>query len=92
LCINTWTDFEFTKSGTLRSRLITASQSVICANLKDEDKVCIEETEEWRLAPGEMLVKEGKPAENFFFLLEGEIIVSKRHGDPIHRAIARAAD
>jgi signal transduction histidine kinase len=51
------------------------------ANLKDEDKVCIEETEEWRLAPGEMLVKEGEPAENFFVLLEGEIIVSRRHGD-----------
>ena len=31
------------------------------ANLKDEDKVCIEETEEWRLPAGEMLVKEGEP-------------------------------
>ena len=40
------------------------------ANLKDEDKVCIEETEEWRLSAGEMLIKEGKHAEYFFVLLE----------------------
>jgi hypothetical protein len=32
------------------------------ANLKDEDKVCIEETEEWRLPAGEMLVEEGEHA------------------------------
>jgi signal transduction histidine kinase len=50
------------------------------ANLKDEDKICIEETEEWRLAAGEMLFQEGKKAENFFVLLEGEISVSKKHG------------
>ena len=43
------------------------------ANLKDEDKVCIEETEEWRLPAGEMLFQEGQRAENFFVLLEGEI-------------------
>jgi hypothetical protein len=51
------------------------------ANLKDEDKVCIEETEEWQLAAGEMLVKEGEPAEHFFVLLEGEISLWKEHGD-----------
>jgi signal transduction histidine kinase len=51
------------------------------ANLKDEDKVCIEETEEWRLPAGEMLVKEGEPAEHFFVLLEGEMSVWKEHGD-----------
>ena len=51
------------------------------ANLKEEDKVCIEETEEWRLAAGEMLFREGEPAENFFVLLEGEISVAKKHGD-----------
>jgi signal transduction histidine kinase len=51
------------------------------ANLKDEDKVCIEETEEWRLPAGEMLVKEGEPAEHFFVLLEGEMRVWKEHGD-----------
>jgi Cyclic nucleotide-binding domain len=50
------------------------------ASLKDEDKVCIEETEEWRLPAGEMLVEEGKHAEYFFVLLEGEISVSKKHG------------
>jgi signal transduction histidine kinase len=50
------------------------------ANLKDEDKVCIEETEEWRLAAGEMLFREGEQAKNFFVLLEGEISVSKKHG------------
>jgi CRP-like cAMP-binding protein len=51
------------------------------ANLKDEDKVCIEETEEWRLPAGEMLVEEGKHAEYFFVLLEGEISVWKKHAD-----------
>jgi CRP-like cAMP-binding protein len=51
------------------------------ASLKDEDRVCIEETEEWRLPAGEMLVKAGEPAEHFFVLLEGEISVSKKHGD-----------
>ena len=51
------------------------------ANLKDEDKVCIEETEEWRLPAGEMLVEEGKRAEHFFVLLEGEISVWKKHAD-----------
>jgi len=51
------------------------------ANLKDEDKVCIEETEEWRLPAGEMLSQEGQHAEHFFVLLEGEIVVWKKHGD-----------
>jgi signal transduction histidine kinase len=51
------------------------------ANLKDEDRVCIEETEEWRLPAGEMLVKEGEPAEHFFVLLEGEMSVWKEQGD-----------
>jgi signal transduction histidine kinase len=51
------------------------------ANLEDEDKVCIEETEEWRLPAGEMLVEEGKHAEYFFVLLEGEISLWKKHGD-----------
>ena len=51
------------------------------ANLKDEDKVCIEETEEWRLPAGEMLVEEGKHAEYFFVLLEGEISVWKKHAE-----------
>ena len=30
------------------------------ANLKDEDRVCIEDTEEWRLSAGEMLFQEGQ--------------------------------
>jgi CRP-like cAMP-binding protein len=51
------------------------------ANLKDEDKVCIEETEGWQLRKGELLVKASEPAEHFFVLLEGEISVSKKHGD-----------
>ena len=51
------------------------------ANLKDEDKVCIEATEDWRLPAGEMLVKEGEPAEHFFALLEGELSVWKKHAD-----------
>ena len=51
------------------------------ANLKDEDKVCIEETEEWRLPAGQMLVEEGKHAEYFFVLLEGEMSVWKKHAE-----------
>ena len=50
------------------------------ANLQEEDKVCIEETEERQLAAGEMLFQEGEQAKNFFVLLEGEISVSKKHG------------
>jgi CRP-like cAMP-binding protein len=53
-------------------------QVPLVANLKDEDKVCIEETEEWRLSAGEMLVEEGKRAEYFFVLLEGEMSVWKK--------------
>ncbi len=51
------------------------------ANLKEEDKVCVEETEEWRLPSGQMLVEEGKHAEYFFVLLEGEISVWKKHAE-----------
>jgi signal transduction histidine kinase len=51
------------------------------ANLQEEDKVCVKETEEWQLVPGEMLVREGEPAAHFFVLLEGEISVWKKHGD-----------
>ena len=50
------------------------------ANLQEEDKVCIEETEERQLAPGEMLFREGEQAKGFFVLLEGEISVSKKDG------------
>ena len=37
------------------------------ANLKDEDKVCIEETEEWRLPAGEMLFRRGSMRSIFLF-------------------------
>ena len=56
-------------------------QVPLFANLKDEDKVCIEETEEWRLPAGEMLFQEGQHAEHFFVLLEGEIVFWKKQGD-----------
>jgi CRP-like cAMP-binding protein len=56
-------------------------QIPLFANLTDEDEACIEQTEEWRLPEGEMLVKEGEPAEHFFVLLEGEISVWKKHDD-----------
>ena len=51
------------------------------ADLKDEDGVCMENVAEWRLQTGEVLVKEGEPAENFFVLLEGEVSVSKHYGN-----------
>ena len=56
-------------------------QVPLFASLKDEDKVCVEETEEWRLPAGEMLVEEGEHAEHFFVLLEGEISVWKKHAE-----------
>ena len=56
-------------------------QVPLFVSLKDEDKVCIEETEEWRLPAGEMLFQEGRHAEHFFVLLEGEIVVWKKSGD-----------
>ena len=51
------------------------------ANLNEEEKACLEQTEEWRLAAGEMLLKEGEQAKNFFVLLEGEMSVWKEHAD-----------
>ena len=51
------------------------------ADLKDEDGVCMENVEQRRLQAGEVLVKEGEPAENFFVLLEGEVSVAKQYGD-----------
>ena len=56
-------------------------QVPLFANLKDEDKVCIEETEEWRLPAGETLFQEGQHAEHFFVLLEGEIVFWKKQSD-----------
>jgi signal transduction histidine kinase len=56
-------------------------QVPLFAALKEDDSACIEQTEEWRLAAGEVLLREGDPAEHFFVLLEGEISVSKKHGD-----------
>jgi CRP-like cAMP-binding protein len=51
------------------------------ADLKDKDKICIEETEEWWLPAGKMLVEEGQQPEHFFVLLEGEISFWKKHAD-----------
>ena len=51
------------------------------ANLRDEDDVCVEQADERRLTAGEILVKEGDAAQNFFVLLEGEVSVSKKYGD-----------
>ena len=50
------------------------------ANLKEEEAACIEGTEEWRLAAGEMLFQEGERASLFYVLLEGEISALKKHG------------
>jgi Cyclic nucleotide-binding domain/Histidine kinase-, DNA gyrase B-, and HSP90-like ATPase len=62
-------------------KLLTRLRRVpLFANLKHEQKVCLEGSEEWRLAAGEMLFQEGEKAENFFVLLEGEIRISKKHG------------
>ena len=51
------------------------------AKITDEDSVCFGRAEEWRLAAGELLVREGEPAKDFFVLLEGEVSVAKKYGD-----------
>ena len=51
------------------------------ADLKDDDKICIEETEEWWLPAGTMLVEEGQQPEHFFVLLEGKISFWKKHAN-----------
>ena len=51
------------------------------ANIKDEDDVCIEQAEEWRLPAGEVFVRERDPLEHFFVLLEGEVSLTKEYGD-----------
>ncbi len=51
------------------------------ADLKEEDRVCIEKAKKRTLASGEILVREGEPAKNFFVLLAGEVSVSKMYGD-----------
>lgn len=51
------------------------------ADLKDEDKVCVEETEEWWLPAGKTVVEEGQQPEHFFVLLEGEISFWKKYAD-----------
>ena len=82
LCINTWTDFDYDRTNDgHRDGDEPAPPGSLFANLKDEDKVCIEEAEEWRLPAGEILFKEGQHAEHFFVLLEGEIVVWKKQGD-----------
>ncbi len=42
---------------------------------------CIEKAKKRTLASGEILVREGEPAKNFFVLLAGEVSVSKMYGD-----------
>ena len=65
-----------TKSDLLMDQL---RRVAVFADLQDEDKVCLEGAEEKRIAKGENLVEEGKPAHNFFVLLEGEISVAKAY-------------
>jgi hypothetical protein len=81
LCINAWIDLTAIAQMTDSEAVMNLLRKVpLFANLKDEDKVCIEETEEWRLPAGEMLVEEAEPAEHFFVLLEGEISVAWKVG------------
>jgi signal transduction histidine kinase len=51
------------------------------ANVEDEESVCIEQAEEWRLPAGEVFVGERDPLEKFFLLLEGEVSLTKKYGD-----------
>ena len=50
------------------------------ADTKNEDDVCIEQAEEWRLPAGEVFVREREPLEHFFVLLEGEVSLTKSDG------------
>ena len=43
----------------------------------NEDEVCIEETEEWRLCEGELFVKAGEPAEHFYSSLRFSAISTR---------------
>jgi thioredoxin reductase (NADPH) len=62
--------------------LMTQLRTVpLFADVKDEDSACIEQAEEWRLPAGEVFVRERDPLEHFFVVLEGEVSLTKKHGD-----------
>jgi hypothetical protein len=66
-CINSWTILSTIEQMTECETVMSLLRKVpLFANLKEEDKVWIEEAEEWRLAAGEMLFQEGEQASNFF--------------------------
>ncbi len=61
--------------------LMTQLRTVpLFADVKDEDDVCIEQAEEWRLPAGEVFVRERDRLEHFFVLLEGEVSLTKKYG------------
>jgi signal transduction histidine kinase len=48
------------------------------AQLKDDELRCVEQGEELWLSLGTEFITEGKPAENFYVLLEGQVRVTKK--------------
>ena len=51
------------------------------AHLTDHDSACVEGGQTLRFAAGEIIVREGEPAEHFFVVLEGNVSASKNFGE-----------
>jgi len=51
------------------------------AHLTDNDSACVEGGQTLRFAAGEIIVREGEPAEHFFVVLEGNVSASKNFGE-----------
>jgi Cyclic nucleotide-binding domain/Pyridine nucleotide-disulphide oxidoreductase len=51
------------------------------AHLTDNDSAYVEEGQTLRFAAGEIIVREGEPAEHFFVVLEGNVSASKNFGE-----------
>ena len=58
------------------------------AQLKDDELRCVEQGEELWFPPGTEFITEGKPAENFYVLLEGQVRVTKKVAAPKEIAVA----
>ena len=56
----------------------TLRQIPLFAQLRDHELRCVEQGEELWLSPGEEFITEGRPAENFYVLLKGQVRVTKK--------------
>jgi signal transduction histidine kinase len=65
----------------------TLRQVPLFAQLKDNELRCVEQGEDLWLPPGEEFFTEGKPAENFYVLLEGRVRITKKMSTSIETII-----